>query len=81
MKKEDEFKKVKELIGKLSPIANCGIFDTRNTVGDAVMEVFRGKFYKVDICPSWAYLEVFGCTRKEFKELSEYYYSLNKEEL
>lgn len=58
--------------------ANCGIFDSRNTVGDSMTTIFDENGLTIDVCYGWAYFEVFGLSAEEFKELSAYYNELCK---
>ena len=74
--REKEFKKVKELIKEYYEQAWCGIYNTRNLVGDPMMTIFNGEYFTLDICFSWEYFEVFGATEEEFAELKELYNSM-----
>lgn len=80
MKKSDErrkeFIKIRRLIKKNYEYANGGLFNTRNIVNDDMSNIFTGKYFMLDICYHWSYFEVFGTTKKEFKELKEFYKSL-----
>ena len=73
MNREEEFNKVKELIKEYYDVGNCGLFNTRNVVGDMMINLFKGKYFILDICFNYSYFEVFGTTDEEFKELEEYY--------
>ena len=73
MSREEEFKKVKQLIKKHIKYAKCGLFDTRNIVGDTMVVLFAGKYFTLEMCYSWAYYEVFGTTDEEFEKLTNYY--------
>ena len=73
MTRKEEFKKVKEILKENIEDANCGLFFTRNIVGDSMSNLFTGKFFTVDICRYWSYYEVFGCNNKEALELKDYY--------
>lgn len=76
MNRIEELEKVKKVIKKNYKDANCGIFNTRNTVGDGMDSLFKGKYFTIDICYYWAYFEIFGTTNEEFKELEQYYSDL-----
>ena len=65
---------IKENIDK----ARCGIFDTRNMVGDTMNNIYDSEDLTIDICYGWMYFEVFGLTDNEFAELEKYYKSLLK---
>lgn len=77
MSRENEFLKVKEIIKEYIEEARCGIFNTRNLVGDIMVNIYAGEFFIVDICYYYEYFEVFGTTYTEFKELEKYYNELN----
>jgi hypothetical protein len=73
MTREDEFKKLKELIKKHYRDAQCGIYNTRNIVRDKMTTLFNGKFFTLDICYFWMYFEVFGTNDEEWQEIEELY--------
>lgn len=79
MNREDEFKKVKEIIKEHYKDAECGLYDTRNIAGDKMTTLYKGKYFTLDICYFWSYFEVFGTTDKEFKKLEELYDELGCE--
>ena len=56
--------------------ARCGLFDSRNVVGDPMVTIYDDGSLIVDICYSWAYFEVFGLSDEEFQELSDFYDNL-----
>lgn len=59
--------------------ADCGIFNSRNTVGDTMETIYEDEGLTIDICYYWSYFEVFGLSKAEFEELEEYYGSLEAE--
>ena len=59
-KRLEEFTKIKELIHEYIEEASCGIFNTRNLVGDMMINLFDGEYFQLDICYNWEYFEVFG---------------------
>ena len=65
--------KVKKVITENYLNGDCGIFDTRNIVGDTMTTIFKENGITVDICYDWAYFEVFGLSREEFEEVYEFY--------
>lgn len=73
MTRAQEFKEVKNIISEYIKYADCGIFDSRNIVGDPMSTIFRGKYFEVGLCFYYSYFEVFGTTDKEFKELKKIY--------
>lgn len=76
MSRENEFLKVKEIIKEYYDDACCGLYDTRNIAGDYMTNIFRGKYFTLDICYYYEYFEVFGTSYAEFKELEQYYKEL-----
>lgn len=79
MSREEEFEKVKKLIKEYYDDAYCGLFDTRNITGDYMNNIFRGKYFTLDICFSYSYFEIFGVTSEEFAILKTIYNKLEKE--
>lgn len=76
MNRIEELEKVKKIIKENYEDAECGMFDTRNLVGDEMFCLYEGKYFTVDICYHWSYFEIFGTTNEEFKELEQYYSDL-----
>lgn len=66
----------KKVIAENIDDARCGIFDTRNIVGDDMDTLYDLDNLTIDICYGYAYFEVFGLTDNEFAELEKYYKSL-----
>lgn len=79
MSREKEFEKVKKLIKENYDDADCGLYDTRNIVGDYMVNIFDGKYFTLDICYYYSYFEVFGATSEEFAILKTIYNNLEKE--
>ena len=63
----------KIIISERISSANCGIFNSRNIVGDPMTTIYRGNQLTIDICYPHAYFEVFGLSEKEFEELEDFY--------
>ena len=72
--------KAKEIVKTYYSVADCGIFNSRNLVGDVMNTIYDDKGLIIDICYNWAYFEVFGLSDAEFEELEEYYYSFRESE-
>lgn len=70
--------KAKEVIKEHYGQADCGIFNTRNIVGDPMETIHNDNGLTIDICYGYAYYEVFGLSDEEFEELYEYYRELGK---
>ena len=58
--------------------ANCGIYNCRNIIGDAMETIYEGEGLTIDICYRYSYFEVFGLSDAEFRELKKYYNSLGR---
>ena len=58
--------------------AVCGIFFTRNWVGDPMTTVYEEDGVTIDNCYHYSYLEVFGLNDDEQREVEDYYNSLRK---
>ena len=71
--KIDKLEKAKEIIKDLYEMADCGIFNSRNIVGDKMINIYDWGGLIIDICVEYLYFEVFGLSDEEFKELKEYY--------
>ena len=74
----NNLEKVKEIIKEYYKYADCGIFNSRNTMEDIMSTVYENEGLTIDICYSWSYFEVFGLDEAEFEELEKYYNLLNK---
>ena len=75
-KKEDrrkEIDEIKKIIEEKIEDYDCGIYDTRNVVGDPMSTLYEGKYIQLGACYYFSYYEVFGTTKKEFKEIEEFY--------
>lgn len=46
-------------------------FDTRNTAGDSMETIYNADGITVDCCYYYGYIEIFGLTDKEYKELEK----------
>lgn len=79
MTRKEEYEIVEKFIEVLYPVADCGIFDSRNIVGDPMKNVFDGEHFQLDICVHYSYFEVFGMKPKEFEKLKTFYKKLKEE--
>ncbi len=66
----------KEIIKYFYNDADCGIYDTHNTVGDLMFTIYDKDGLGIDICYYYSYFEVFGLSKKEFAALKEFYNTL-----
>lgn len=68
--------KVKNVIRNRYVEAECGLFFTRNLVGDHMSTIWEEDGVTIDICYDYEYFEVFGLTEEEENELLAFYNSL-----
>lgn len=66
----------KDIIRTYLEDAKCGIFNTRNIVGDPMETIYNDATLRIDICYDYSYFEVFGLSKEDFNELKDYYYQL-----
>ena len=71
-----KLEKAKEIIKEHFKDADCGIFDSRNWVGDWMTNIYNDNGLAIDICYGYSYFEVFGLSDEEFNDLVKYYNSL-----
>lgn len=79
-KKMNNLEKAKEIVKKYYKDADCGIFNSRNVLGDGMITIYKNESLTIDICYNYAYFEVLGLTKEEFEELEKYYGSLEDNE-
>ena len=63
----------KKIIERYYKYAYCGLFNSRNTVGDKMYTIYSEDGLTIDICYDYAYFEVCGLDNDEFEELCDYY--------
>lgn len=68
-----KLEKAKKVIDENFADGCCGIFDSRNWIGDPMTNIYDDDELSIYICYGWAYFEVFGLTDEEFVELRQYY--------
>lgn len=73
IKRAKELEKVKKIIEDNFSYGSCGIFDTRNIANDPMINLFKGKYFELDICFEYQYFEVFGTNLEETIEIYEFY--------
>lgn len=66
----------KEIIKEHYEEADCGLYDTRNIVGDWMTTIYEDNGLTIDICYNYSYFEVFGLSNKDFEELLTFYANL-----
>ena len=74
--KNNKLEKAKEIIKKNFRYGDCGLFKSRNVLGDPMHNIYNANGLEIDICYKHSYFEVFGLTDEEFKELKDYYVKL-----
>lgn len=74
--RKEELEKVKEIIKENYKKFDCGLFFTRNIVGDYMTTLFENKYFTLDGCYDWSYYELFGTTEEEKEEVWKFYCSL-----
>lgn len=79
--RKKEFEKIKEVIKENFCFGECGIYNVKNLVGDYMINIFKGKFFKVDFCYRYSYFEVFGTNTNEFNELLKFYENLSSQKI
>lgn len=75
-----KLEKAKKVVKENWEKLDCGIFNTRNIVGDPMETIYDEDGLVIDACWGYAYFEVFGLTEDEFYELKSYYNELRKED-
>lgn len=73
---ENKLEIAKAIIAKHIKEAPFGIYDCRNIAGDSMSNIYDENGLSIDICDFWGYFEVFGLSKPDFSELSQYYRSL-----
>ena len=68
-----KLEKAKQIIKENLEEATCGIFDSKNIIGDHMVNIYSSEELIIDICYSWGYFEIFGLSRLEFENLESYY--------
>lgn len=69
----DRLEKAKEIIKENFSLYDCGLFNTRNLVGDPMSTIYDEDGLTIDVCYRYSYFEVFGLTDEEFEELKKFY--------
>lgn len=72
-RRAEELEKVKKIIEDNFSYGSCGIFDTRNIANDPMVNLFKGKYFELDICFEYQYFEFFGANLEETIEIYEFY--------
>lgn len=75
-----KLEKAKQIIKKYFSEACCGLFFTRNWIGDEMAQIYKDNELTVDICYGYSYFEVFGLDPEEQEELKKYYNELKGED-
>lgn len=62
-----DIKEVIEAVKKFD--LGCGIYNSRNIVGDKMETVYSKDGVTIDACYYWEYIEVFGLTYDDFRSV------------
>jgi hypothetical protein len=73
---ETKLKVAKQIIKDNLIYGRYGLFNSRNTVGDRMVVLFKNAYIEIDICYEYEYFEIFGLTDNEFNELLHFYNSI-----
>lgn len=73
----NKLEKAKKVIKEHYKEGDCGIFDSRNIVGDWMTNIYNDNGLAIDICYHYSYFEVFGLSDDEFNELEKFYNELS----
>ena len=73
MRKIADITIAKLFIEKYYDKADCGLFNTRNIVGDIMCNLYTSETLEIDYCPDYSYFEVFGLSEEEFASLNDFY--------
>lgn len=73
IERQESYEKVKTLIREKAKEYCCGLYFTRNIVGDLMDTIYTDSYFTVDVCGIYSYFEVFGCDAEEQEELSVIY--------
>ncbi len=77
----DKLERAKKIIKENYNCGCYGIFNTPNWTGDIMAELYNDGELKIDICYGYSYFEVFGLADSDFRQLEDFYYSLDSEPL
>lgn len=69
----------KDIIKGFYLLADCGIYNTRNIMGDPMTTIYEDNGLTIDICYNYSYFEVFGLSKTDFNELVKFYNTLDSE--
>lgn len=69
-------KAIKKIIKENIEDANCGMFNTKNLIGDQMFTLYEKDGVTIDICYRYSYFEILGLNEQEFREILKYYYAL-----
>lgn len=76
MGESERLAKAKEIIKENFSSYDCGLFNSRNLLGDPMGTIYNEDGLTIDVCDYYSYFEVFGLTDDEFEELKDFYKGL-----
>ena len=74
-----KLEEVKKIVKEHYNEANCGLFFSRNIVGDRMTAIYDKNGIQIDICYKYKYFEVFGLDLPQQLELNIFYDTLKQE--
>ena len=72
-----KLEKAKEIIKEHLEDATCGIFDSRNLVGDWMTNIYNNNGLAIDICYNYSYFEVFGLSKDDYRHIISKWFKEN----
>lgn len=72
--------RIKQVVKDFYPIADCGLFFSRNLIGDQMETIYDEDGIQIDICYYYSYLEIFGLSDDEQKTMKHFYLELELED-
>ena len=70
----------KKIVKAYHPLAQCGIYNTQNVLGDPMQTIYKDDRICIKICTKYEYFEVFGLSEKDFAKLEEFYKGIEVQE-
>ncbi len=67
------YEMAKQIINENLKDGDCGLFNTRNLVGDPMDKIYDNGTLQIEICHAWSYFEVFGLSGDDFEKLHDWY--------
>ncbi len=65
----ERVKRIKDFLNDVFEGRQPQIFTTKNIVGDFLVPIYEEDEVEIEYCPKWNYVEIFGLSEEEEKEL------------